>query len=245
MIEPKEEEETRALPIILMLHGDGTNADIFKFQTTKIRHLLRSHYDFVFVNGPVRSRAGPGVIPFFRGWGPFRCWLKDNTRGSIEERAQRLEADRAVVADALSKALTEVTASVVGVMGFSFGACVAAALLQRTQRLRGSVNGIAYERVKACSDLEFGVFLMGLPPSLNFEGQEDHDSLKIRLPTIHVHGLRDPWLEDSRMLLEDYCDGRNEDNYTFEFDVGHEINFTDQQHRSLVDAILDVAGRGK
>ena len=226
-----------------MLHGDGTNGNIFKFQTAKIRHLLRLQYQFVFVDGPVRARAGPGVVPFFRGWGPFRRWVRDNISGTKEERKKRFEDDQTAAAEALEKTLREFDAKVVGVMGFSIGGGVAAALLQRTQQTKPGNEG-CHERAKAWCDLEFGVFLMGVPPAR--DADEFDDNLpKIRLPTVQVYGLRDPWLEKSRVLLKDYSEGSIEDHLTLEFDVGHEINFTDEQHKSIVDAILNAAERGK
>jgi hypothetical protein len=170
-------------------------------------------------------------------------WCQDKLAGTDEERRQRYEDDQAAIKNVLEQTLQEVDGKVVGVMGFSLGGGVAAALLQRTQQLKLS-SETGDGRAKAWGDLEFGVFLMGLPPAW-YSGDFGDSLTKIKLPTVHVNGLRDPWLEPSQTLLTHYCEGSIDDHFRLEFDVGHEVNFTDEQHKCIVDAILNAAARGK
>ena len=232
-------------PAILCLHGGGTNSDIFEFQTAKLRRMLASRYQFIFADGPVRSRPGPGVLPFFQGCGPFRRWVRDRFKGTEDEKARALEEDEGAAERALAEALDGRSQKIVGVMGFSVGGGMAAALLERGQRMLAGHRETG-QAAKAWEDLEFGIFLMGTPPSWGAVSRrgEEMEREMVRLPTVHVHGLRDPWLEQSRVLFR-HCVGEETGSAELlEFDVGHEVNFSEQEYRDLVCAILLAAQRG-
>ncbi|KAL1966315.1 hypothetical protein VTN77DRAFT_4668 [Rasamsonia byssochlamydoides] len=234
----------RPLPIILCLHGGGANSGIFTVQTAKLRRKLSHQFQFIFADGPVLSRPGPGVLPFFEGCGPYRRWVRESYRGTAEEKIKAFQRDERAAEQAVEKALEGVTDKVVGVMGFSVGGGMCTGLLQKRQRMLAGDDLPGDENTaKAWKDLQFGILLMGTPPSW-FESEMLDDPDPIRLPTVHVHGLRDPWLVQSRILFH-RCFERNVDKSPLlELDVGHEIQYTESDYEKIVSAIMDVARRG-
>lgn len=60
----------------------------------------------------------------------------------------------------------------------------------------------------------------------------------MRLPTVHVHGLKDPGLDLHRALLDDYC---SEEATLVEWDGGHRVPIKTKDVLPVVHAILDVA----
>jgi hypothetical protein len=112
----------------------------------------------------------------------------------------------------------------VALLGFSQGAKVAASLLYR-QQIREEVLG----KHSAGTHFRFGVLLAGrgplisldpglvLSPALPDASQITdakgphrqtfyHEGHVLRIPTIHVHGLRDKGLDLHRQLFEEFCD---------------------------------------
>ncbi|EED12109.1 conserved hypothetical protein [Talaromyces stipitatus ATCC 10500] len=174
------------LPRILCLHGGGVNAEVFRLQCRALFRSLNGHFRLVFPDAPYLSPADPGVIPTYAHLQPFRRWL----RWRIEQPNPGPEAicqdiDKVInVAIANDNALGA-TGDWVAIMGFSQGAKLAASLLLR-QQLRAEKLG----QNQTDSSFKFGVLLA------------DH---MIRLPSLHVHGRKDPGIADHRRLLTDFC----------------------------------------
>ncbi|GES61572.1 esterase citA-like [Aspergillus terreus] len=207
---------TLHLPRILCLHGGGVNASIFQAQA---RVLIRALPGFrlVFAEGPYPSHPGPGIIPVYEFWGPFRRWLRwKPEHPPIDDD----EASRAIL-DSLEmcKRRDPGTGPWVGLLGFSQGAKVAASVLYRQQ-----INMERGNREDSDS-YRFAVLMAGrgplvflstdpdakCPPGLVLAGQVStaNDPLptrapdvRLRLPTIHVHGLTDPGLYWHRDFLK-------------------------------------------
>jgi predicted esterase len=204
-------------PCILCLHGGGTNARIFNIQTIRIQRALSSTFEFIFIDAPFESPPGPGVLPFFEGCGPFYRWiapgedtLPDATRRLIDETARLRGGQKRVV----------------GVLGFSQGARLAAGLLLELQL--GGKEG---------EDFKFGVFLMGTAPPLtsNSLGDEEKKVL-ITTPSVHVVGVYDPYVNESEMLFNEHFDGRTARK--LEFQVGHRLPTIEADTKMIVDEIL-------
>ncbi|KAK2010237.1 oxidoreductase [Colletotrichum eremochloae] len=166
-------------PKILCLHGGGTSAMIFQIQLIRLSRVLEPQFEFVFLDGPIESEPGPGVLPVFEGCGPYRRWVTDDPSVPAEE----LERQKETVMELL-KMYIQQTGPYVGVMGFSQGARAAASVLLEQQRQ----PFVPYNL--------FGVFLCGTYPP--FVPDDD----KIRAPTVHVVGLFDPWKPASEELIE-------------------------------------------
>lgn len=191
-------------PRILCLHGGGVSAAIFRAQARAlIRHL--PGFRLVFADGPHVSEPGPGILPVYEKWGPFRRWLR--WRLHHPELDDQTAADAIVSSLERCKAADASTGPWVALLGFSQGAKMAVSLLY-DQQIRAERDG------RADTAYRFAVLLAGRGPLLSFcrhslspalmtPGQlssTHHDELEhplfesphvLRLPTVHVHGLRD------------------------------------------------------
>ncbi|MCJ1414494.1 hypothetical protein MMC32_000821 [Xylographa parallela] len=212
-----DDKATLHLPRLLCLHGGGTNARIFRLQCRMLEKYLRHTFRLVYAQGPLTGvEPGSDVTSVYKDFGPFRGWFRDNHTPSVwtsRDIAAGIDAAlaRAMTADDAAGA----TGDWVGLLGFSQGAKVAASILYRQQRCAGS-------------GFRFAVLFAGrgplvwlrpelpLPPGLvdaatpftlpapawPFQGSDEHI---LWLPTIHVHGLKDPGLDKHCDMLREYC----------------------------------------
>lgn len=255
----QDQGQTLHLPRLLCLHGGGTNARIFAAQCRTVRASLSSHFRLVFAEAPfLWSRPGPDVLSVYADWGPFRGWLgplpgdkeeeEESAAGLTHaEAARRIDAclDAAVAED---KALGA-TGPVVGLIGFSQGAKVAASLLLREQlRMRRGPTTTSGYRLKFAVLMAGRAPLVALSPGFGmdapanallgvpFEGGE-----LLRLPTIHVHGTKDAGLEFHRELMHDWCEEGT--TRLMEWDGDHRLPFKTKDVAALVELLLEVASQ--
>ncbi|TVY29662.1 Methylphloroacetophenone synthase [Lachnellula hyalina] len=214
------------LPRILCLHGGGVNAEAFRLQCRGLFRSLNGTFRLVFPDAPYLSPADPGVMPTYAHLQPFRRWL----RWEIEQANPGPEAicgdiDRALHEAMISDDAMGATGGWAAIMGFSQGAKLAASLLLR-QQLRAEKIG----KDQAGSDFKFAILLAGRAPLVALDADlsdslalADADELTtgafaqvtgsflqgsdhvLRLPTLHVHGKKDPGLANHRRLLTDFC----------------------------------------
>jgi pimeloyl-ACP methyl ester carboxylesterase len=233
-------EQRRRLPRILCLHGSGTNVDIFQIQSRKLRGYLKDHFRFVFVNAPFPSPPGPGVLPFFDSDDDFYAWIPQRRR-SRKPLARRIDLgkEEKEANEGLERALLEIgeyDAPFVGVMGFSQGAGMAASLLLRAQQARDRGEESYW------STLQFGILLNGTADCLEWQAHRSTQELKedlIRIPTVQVHGLVDPWLSNGRMMLD--CFFERDSLRLIEFNGGHHLIPDEDGTRKLAEAIREVS----
>ncbi|KAL8826959.1 MAG: hypothetical protein Q9170_007203, partial [Blastenia crenularia] len=216
------------LPCLLCLHGGGTSAYIFSIQTRRLQNALAKHFRFVFLDAPFECPAGPGVLPFFDGFGPYRRWVDADGN------------DRGQVRPLLRKAMAEDGGNFVGVLGFSQGARLALGLLHEKQE----------KHPEAFEQFGFGVFICGTYPPLSlssalfpatptamFESQyweERHKDI-LSLPSIHVVGSKDPFAYRSRLLVR--C-SQTSSLTVMEFNMGHHLPVMPADTRRLADGII-------
>lgn len=254
------------LPRILCLHGGGVNAAIFKAQSRAlIRHLQHS-FRLVWVDGPFYCDPHPDVIDVYGSYAPFRRWLRwlpeqpeIDSATCIEEigyamRTAMLDDDR-----------EGGSGEWVGLMGFSQGAKLSASLLleQQAREEKARKTGSKVEPgLTGIRDVHwrFGILLAGRAPLANLgpdvlkskalvpagdlsEGfqfcrQVDSEAT-VRLPTLHVHGMKDAGLHLHRKMLDEYC----EDGTTtlVEWDGPHRIPIKTLDVDRVVKAIYDLA----
>lgn len=206
------------LPRILCLHGGGTNAVIFRMQCRVLEKHLGRSFRLVYAQAPFTStEPGPDVTSVYRNYGPFRVWFCDHNMSKVltsRDVATAIDASLtlAMAADDAKGA----TGDWVGLLGFSQGAKAAASILYRQQRC--GITNFRFSILFAgrgplvwlMPDLPqpHGLVNASTPfthpssPCLTM-GSNEH---MLRLPTVHVHGLNDPGLENHRDLLRDYCD---------------------------------------
>lgn len=233
-------DQRRQLPKILCLHGSGTNIDIFQIQSRKLRGHLKDHFRFVFVNAPFSSPPGPGVLPFFDSDDDFFAWIPRRRR-SRKPIARRIDLgkEEKEANEGLERALLEIgeyDAPFVGVMGFSQGAGMAASLLLRAQQARNRGEESYW------STLQFGILFNGTADCLEWQAHRSSQQLKedlIRIPTVQVHGLVDPWLNNGRMMLDRFFD--RDSVRLIEFNGGHHLIPDDDGTKKLAEAIKEVS----
>jgi predicted esterase len=115
---------------------------------------------------------------------------------------------------------------VVGVLGFSQGAKLAAGLLLE-QQLRG----------KGGEGFKFGVFMMGVTPPLSSNSLPvEQKKTLITVPSVHVVGLDDPWLSEGRKLYDEHFDWKTARK--MEFQVGHRLPIVEAETKQVTDEIL-------
>ena len=214
---------TLHLPRILCLHGGGVNSLIFKSQLRSFlnHEKLASRYRFVFVDAPFECAEGVGVYPVYKDWGPFKRWsrwLESHEKVAIEEARELIwdavlkgmEADDDLGADGEWDI----------VLGFSQGAKVACSLLyeQCLSRNNGEESrtnfkmGIIFAGrapFLALSQESEGYKWMqsagGIADGVDLEAIDERPDLRLSVPTLHVHGLKDDGLKLHRRAVEGYC----------------------------------------
>jgi predicted esterase len=120
-----------------------------------------------------------------------------------------------------------------GVIGYSEGAEIAASLILEEQRLSQEFGRIPR--------LKCAVFICGWPPKDPVTGNivlaDDHDGEVIKIPTCHVVGAADPFLDGS-MALYNICDPDTAD--LFDHGGGHVIPRTKETLTDLSEVIRDM-----
>ncbi|CAL3962596.1 unnamed protein product [Diplocarpon coronariae] len=192
-------------PAILCLHGSGTNSTIFNIQTIRLQRSLSSSFDFIFLDAPFEAPPGPGVMPVFDGCGPFFRW----TAPGSEEMPPETR-------DLIASALSRPDKNIVGILGFSQGAKLAAGVCLEQQ-----ISAAKTAEAKPRGSVRFGVFLNGTSPPITSMLSAEEKGTLIRVPSVHVIGLQDEWREESERLWA----GSFEESTAkkLEFDVGHRL----------------------
>ncbi|KAL2016167.1 hypothetical protein VTK56DRAFT_4107 [Thermocarpiscus australiensis] len=237
------------LPRILCLHGGGTNARIFRAQCRVISSQLRGIFRLVFAQGPYPAEPGPDVVSVYGEWGPFWAWIPAVIDVGVTD---------SLVWDALRSAMEEddragASGPWAGVLGFSQGASACANLLLRAQEEPAKYPEFPFR---------FGVLIAGRPPSSAVALRLKNASLdgaaglprevkslsfwqanvttRLRIPTIHVHGLQDVNIALHRRLLNDCCDVGS--TRVLEWDGGHRVPIKGDVVEALVKLIIATAG---
>ncbi|KAM0273156.1 hypothetical protein ACHAQH_008447 [Verticillium albo-atrum] len=237
-----QSEQAPHLPRILCLHGGGTNARIFRTQCRAIRAQLGTFFRFVFADGPYPSKAGPDVELVYANWGPFRSWRLPGYMPKHGLVAATEDGEIAMIDQSLKNAMVEddkagAFGPWVGLLGFSQGANLAASLLLRQQS--------QVDRGLSVTSFHFAVLLAGRAPVLWIESGiafpwEDDPATEsfLRLPTIHVHGLKDVGLPMHRDLVR--CCQANTTRVV-EWDGDHRVPIKSHDVAAVAVEILDVA----
>jgi hypothetical protein len=221
---------------IICLHGSGSSGPIFRIQLAKLRLALKDDFEFIFATAPTPSIAGPGMLPLFAGAGPFYRWFSPTTHSNKSVIRDIHEAIRTSI-DVWETTRKGSSIEIVGIIGFSQGA-VAPTLLMWQQQ-----NGEHLWLPK----LRFGVFICS---DLNTEILDPLDEQArtqggaepvLLAPTLHVHGLRDPYLKKGRSMLRIYKADVME---LMEFDGGHHCPTTPRDCATLSTAIRAMADKG-
>lgn len=243
-------DSTLDLPRILCLHGGGTNARIFRVQCRVLERMLRPHFRLVFAEAPWPARPGPDVTAVYKDYGPFKAWLRVRADDPPSDAYQTVEG----IKNSLSAARHTddrqgARGDWIGLLGFSQGAHLAASILANQQVL-GNGTEPAYR---------FAVLLAGRGPlrwlhsdihapagfvdaAQCTTGQEavmNSTQYRVRIPTVHVHGMADPGLELHRRLLYEHFDWVS--TVLVEWDGDHRVPIKAKDVIPMVQQILRVA----
>ncbi|EED22684.1 conserved hypothetical protein [Talaromyces stipitatus ATCC 10500] len=249
------------MPRILCLHGGGTNARIFRSQCRVLLSHLRGKFRLVFAEAPLQCDAGPDVLSVYKEWGPFKSWIPSalgcpevDNNTAIELFNEAL--DRAMDGDDDLGA----TGPWVGLLGFSQGAKMCASLLKLDFRfgilLAGRAPLVALDlklaSIYAAEENEklgkgSGAMLVdpnGQPVYGNNiwprrSGSISQSNIRLHIPTVHIHGLRDSGLPLHRELLHDCCQGNT--TRLMEWDGDHRVPIKTKDIKELVRHILVIA----
>ncbi|KAG4031504.1 hypothetical protein MFRU_009g02750 [Monilinia fructicola] len=232
-------DPTLQLPRLLCLHGGGTNAVIFIMQCRALSLHLKPYFRLVFAEAPFECGPGPDVTSVYGDFGPFKRWL-----GWLPEHAVINARDEVIaIEESIEKAMREddakgATGGWVGLLGFSQGAKIAGSLLLRRQiREEGG-------RDLEGQDWRFAVLMAGRAPLISLEreqdrwGQVDENDI-LTLPTIHVHGMKDPGLDYHKELLNIWCERGSAQ--LIEWDGNHRIPIKSADVEAVVTPMLALA----
>ncbi|KAF2090827.1 putative phospholipase/carboxylesterase [Saccharata proteae CBS 121410] len=239
--------------LLACFHGGGSNAEIYAIQCARLSNALSPQFTLHFFDAPFIRSAGPGVLPIFVDYAPFRTWLRvikstDESGAEVEEEVGDGSGYDDAETDGVERVL-RLMAKVapleewVGVMGFSQGTRVAGGLLLDQQRRE--------ERgLESRTRLKFGVLCMGgRTPLLSKVAKETtksesmdtpDDSDKIAIPTLHLHGLKDEYLPHSRRQLATYF--KPETTTLYEIDYHHAMPWVTDEINRLAEMIREKAG---
>jgi hypothetical protein len=136
----------------------------------------------------------------------------------------------------------------VGVLGFSQGAKIAASLLWAQEEA-------ARRSEWPLTTFKFGIIMAGSPPIVRLTPQKplalysrsiglgnvlsgdlDQEKRIVNTPTVHVHGLQDPGLDNHRMLLKRSF--KSETTHLVEWNGGHRLPIKTKDVFAIIDAFV-------
>jgi pimeloyl-ACP methyl ester carboxylesterase len=245
------------LPKILCIHGAGSSGAIFRVQGRKVFHALRGEFQFVFVDAPFRSTAGPGMRPVFEDSGPFYRWQCDlSAAASFDITEEEIKEETRKVREYLESQLRSSennTGRFVGVMAFSQGARVATGLLLYLEKKRREgrldmphmkftiLNSATYPPLFV-DDQSIGTADSPAGNSTDIISRSSYQSLdKVNIPSIHIQGTNDPWHSESEKMRADFFDEAL--STVIKFDGGHQVPVVDNDTNKIVAAIRQIAAQ--
>ena len=259
------QDPTLNLPRIICLHGGGTNARIFRMQCRVLESTLRSTFRLVYVEAPFPSQPGSDVTSVYKNYGPFKSWLRITSSDIAREPHHIIESINTAIATAMyADTQSGATGEWVALLGFSQGAKLAASILfaQQSIQRRAGPDAVIWPNFR------FAILMAGRGPlvwllpdnngvssfsistglvdaaSPSIGGDEPDIPMNsnehiIRIPTVHIHGLRDPGLRTHRALLSNYFE--EELVSVVEWEGDHRIPIKRKDVDAVVQEIYSLA----
>lgn len=220
-------------PVIICLHGGGTNGSIFNIQTIRLQRALEGVFEFEFLDALVESPPGPGVMPYFEGGGPFYRW-GDHASGALNPGVKpKISAVISSILHGTGEHASSGPREVVGVLGFSQGGRCAAGLLLEQEL------GVALSPEEGFRGFQFGVFLNSTsPPLLSKALGAEERARRVHLRGVHVVGTDDPWRDEGVKLHSESFDP--ESNVLIELHCGHRLPIEQEDTDRIVTEIKRV-----
>jgi pimeloyl-ACP methyl ester carboxylesterase len=255
------------LPRILCLHGGGVNSEIFRLQCRGIIASLSHEFRLVFADGPFLCDAGPGILPVYADFGPYRRWLRWLSNHSDVDAEGAVHEIWWQIRDAMVNDDKEgASGPWIGLLGFSQGAKLAASmLLEQQTRKRLHLADTADIGPPKDTEWKFAVLLAGRAPLASLRPETDKmetlvtaadisegfrfgdkqadgsEEYVIKIPTLHVHGLLDEGIHLHRRLLKQYCAPGT--TTLVEWEGTHRVPFKRVDVEKVTSAIREIAAR--
>lgn len=80
-------------PVLLLLHGAGSSAAIFRIQTHFLAKALSPYFDLIYVDAPLRGAPGPGILPYFQGMEAYYRWFGAGIEKNIAASKNTQDSD--------------------------------------------------------------------------------------------------------------------------------------------------------
>jgi predicted esterase len=231
-------------PTLLAFHGSGSNSTIHTVQLARLSRFLKKDFEIESMEGPFPCPAGPGILPFFEGMGPYKRWVPpsekltfDGMKDGIGMRVMPEEVEELVRSTV--QRIRSQGGRVVGLIGFSQGTKVVAGLLRGCEIRRALASEEHRQAVWKETDwceFSFGLSFCGsYPPpltprqtlhlitesELSKEDKFKLETSKIQIPTLHVQGEVDEWKWTGKLLIDgcyEVAEGKSE---VWEHEGGH------------------------
>ncbi|KAI0144467.1 serine hydrolase FSH [Xylariaceae sp. FL1272] len=208
----------------LCLHGMGTNNKVFETQTAALRYALADSHTYEFAEGVISTEMHPDIGGIFPATDSYYHYFDANSVQSCKKAMENLEGFIAI------------EGPFDGVIGFSQGAALAAAVMAR--RWQKDPVAEATNPIFKCA-VFFGAGLPCDPAALE-AGQvrglsPDTDWGLIRVPTTHVWGREDS--SSHPPILAELCDPNLRQVYVHE--GGHGIPGS-QMSMELTNCVLVI-----
>ena len=225
-----------------------------------------ARFRLVYVDAPFMSAPHPDIISVYGSEGPFRRWLRwktdhadcdglttaklimDALRGAMADDDAKLERDG------------ETAGEWVGIMGFSQGAKIAMSVLWAQEHLADPAFPMEIPWLNA--KFRFGVIIAGRAPiidlgtgtprvrgigdpaelTLDFENwPQDGETAHMlhSIPTVHVHGSKDPGMPHHQKLFKEYCAPGTAT--LVEWGGGHRLPFASSDIMMIAERIFEAA----
>ncbi|KAF2275476.1 citrinin biosynthesis oxidoreductase-like protein CtnB [Westerdykella ornata] len=254
---PRSGSEERNKPALLAFHGSGSNGTIHTVQLARLSRLLKQHFEIVALEAPYPSAAGPGILPFFEGCGPFKRWLPPQEKTISVDGMKRGEASGTMppeVETLIRSTVSDIEASggkVVGAIGFSQGTRIVAGLLKGAQVRRMAMQQgreVDADSTRWLEGFKFGLSVCGsyppplvpacvasiVPPGDAAAGVEE----KIDIPTLHIQGKQDEWEWAGELLIAHYALGEGKSE-VWRLDMGHHYPVALEENEKIYKWVLE------
>ncbi|KAI0484819.1 serine hydrolase-domain-containing protein [Xylariaceae sp. FL0804] len=188
-------------PVVVMLHGSGSSAAIFRIQTHGIAKELSKTYDLVYLDAPTPSAPGPGVLPFFAGMPSYHRWLAPNGTplSPVQRLSELLDVARYIQAqlDDQGVKADDVTA----MFGFSQGAIVALSMLSLRLAGQSAWDNLRFSVAVGAGTTGDAEQLDAIEQLMStFSGMLGQADGKFPGHTVQAAGVRDVWYKDSKRI---------------------------------------------
>ncbi|KAF2472398.1 uncharacterized protein BDR25DRAFT_14043 [Lindgomyces ingoldianus] len=240
----------------LCLHGMGTNANIFDFQTGPLRHALGTHDEYQFYEGDHDIEPAPGISNLFPHEAT-KAWYAPSLGSHTHSEAKEFIRE-----------IIETEGPFDACIGFSQGAALLASVILDHQEENPFGEGLFKFAVFICGSSGLSVstttsgastplrsganspFSQSATSLTSDDGEWSKidpvqlklDGKRIRIPTAHIYGSKDDAYDES-LRLRDMCEESGGRRVEFDHRGGHEIPRDRKTTMEMMRVVQRVIGK--